>query len=141
MNLENSERIVSRWLPNIHHINDTNMVRWFCLCFNNFKLYHYQYRILNRILTLKTGDIIFTRPISLYFQLSSHKFIWKIQCRRRGSWRVSGKLPFFFSFCVSLFVNVIVIFFYVTGYSEYWWKKVQWSRINRAWSEGSENHK
>ncbi|KAL7583525.1 1,4-alpha-glucan-branching enzyme 3, chloroplastic/amyloplastic [Lactuca sativa] len=26
MNLENSERIVSRWLPNIHHINDTNMV-------------------------------------------------------------------------------------------------------------------
>ncbi|KAI3496920.1 hypothetical protein L1887_39298 [Cichorium endivia] len=26
MNLENTERIVSKWLPNIHHINDTNMV-------------------------------------------------------------------------------------------------------------------
>ncbi|XP_024960651.1 1,4-alpha-glucan-branching enzyme 3, chloroplastic/amyloplastic [Cynara cardunculus var. scolymus] len=26
MNLENKERIISRWLPNIHHINDANMV-------------------------------------------------------------------------------------------------------------------
>ncbi|KAJ9551357.1 hypothetical protein OSB04_015402 [Centaurea solstitialis] len=26
MNLEKTERIISRWLPNIHHINDSNMV-------------------------------------------------------------------------------------------------------------------